>query len=346
MAEQPLIQDDNESGVLPKEVNEWAQDKLTTLFSIGLMKIPEYAGKPSENIETFLKEFGRATIALTRPQKCLALKRALVGDAGLFAKNYLKKYIATGEWKQAKNLLRTRFSAIDINLVYRSELSKMSYEPEKKSLLAYIDKYADLYRKIHTDAKDNNLIQDLGLNLGNDVVLKLNQLSSSWRSMSDFESFRELIGRLEKDIISLEMTAKADSAAQLAITVNKIVKDAISNPITEIKDLLNNMARKPASEPPTTAIAAVKNVQYPSDTFQGNGQGYGKRKERSWNGNQGGKRLGPESSERGFRCGDLLKAYEQRFGPLRGTCFTCGGLHLRKHCPLHEENLKVEGNRQ
>lgn len=80
-------------------------DQLTALqnsLNLNLANVPEFKGSPQEDIEKFLKEFSRATVHLSKEQKCLALKRAPTEDACLFLKNYLKSYITIGDWKEAK----------------------------------------------------------------------------------------------------------------------------------------------------------------------------------------------------------------------------------------------------
>lgn len=208
--------------------------KNSLYLSLGLANLPEFRGTPNEDIEKFFQEFGRATTPLTSEQKCVALKKSLVGDAALFLKKYLKSPVSQGDWKCVKSELRKRFSRIEPSLLYRTELKKMIFDPVESTLLGHVDKYAKLYRKIHSEAKDNELIQDISLNLGKSIVLKLNQLSADWKSLQDFESFRSLISRLERDIITLESDVSGQAAQELTSAVNKLVTVALQPPIKEI----------------------------------------------------------------------------------------------------------------
>lgn len=75
-----------------------------------LLNLPEFGGEPGESIEAFLKDFSRATTTFAPERKCLAIKRALTGDAAIFMKNYLKPVLTTGNWKEIKETLRDRFA--------------------------------------------------------------------------------------------------------------------------------------------------------------------------------------------------------------------------------------------
>lgn len=312
-------------------------------MSIGLANLPEFHGSPSENIDKFLSEFGRATTALTQEQKCLALKKALVGDANVFVKNYLKQQLLQGDWKFIKQTLRKRFSNIEPSLLYRTELNKMSFNPEKHTLLGYVDNYAKLYRKIHTEAKDIELIQDISLNLGNNIVLKLNQLSSNWKTLDNFEMFRDLISRLEKDILTLESSIANINASELTSTVNKLVTAALVPPIKDIKELVTQLIHKPKEETKSENVAAVKHGQYPEASDNRQKRDTGKRRERDWEDEQDRYRYVYK------RAKELKKMYEDKYGEVSGPCYYCGGQHFRRHCPfceMEQPNLKDHGDRR
>lgn len=99
-------QEDDPRTVKPQdssqEIDPLAIFKESIFMTMGLANLPEYHGRPNEDIEKFLREFGRATTALSPQQKCVALKKALVGDASINLKNYLKKLILQGDWKVVK----------------------------------------------------------------------------------------------------------------------------------------------------------------------------------------------------------------------------------------------------
>lgn len=305
-------------------------------MNIGLANLPEYHGYPHEDIEKFLREFGRATTALTQEQKTIAIKKALVGDANVFLKKYLKQHLLLGEWKQIKQKLRERFSRVEPSLLYRTELNKMTFDPTKHTLLGYVDNYAKLYKKIHTEAKDLELIQDISLNLGKSIVLKLNQLSADWKTINNFETFRNLISRLERDIMTLETDISNYNTQELTTTVNKLVTAALLPPIKEFQDLVTRMGQKPKEDTKEENLAAVKHGRYPetNDNRQRRDEDSGKRRDRDWdNGRDRYKGVYKKAKE-------LKRTYEEKFGEVSGPCFLCSGYHFRRHCPLDQPDLK------
>jgi len=171
------------------------------LFNLNLSNIPEYSARPSEDVEDFLKEFGRATATLTAEQKCKAMKRALTRDAGIYAKKYLKQQMDAGNWKTVKEGLRERFAQVDMAINNRAELGKMRFDSTQATLLGYIDRYENLYRKVYPKNSEADLISDVSLNLGAEMTRKLTQISGSWRKITQFEDFRTLIDQLEKSTV-------------------------------------------------------------------------------------------------------------------------------------------------
>lgn len=314
-------------------------DKLreSIYCNFNLLNLPEFRGLPGENIDKFLHDFSRATTTFTPERKCLAIKRSLTGDAGFFAKSYLKPDLVTGKWKEVKEALRNRFSPIDRELMSRTELRNMVYNKDTATLLGYVDRYANLYRKVHPKAEDRELIGDLALNLGAELVRKLNQISPGWQSTVTFESFRALISRLEKDILAYEST-KSVTPAEIMNVVNKTVLAAIEEPMKDIRNLIESAAKKP-DEAVEKTLAAIHHSQ----GYRGARRHF-KRKDRDWDdrtskSNQRPKHSGEvnDRNDKTSRLQDLKKKYEDNFGRLNGECFTCGGFHFKRHCPL--ENI-------
>lgn len=311
-------------------------------MGIGLTNVPEFRGAPREDVEKFLSEFGRATTTLSPEQKCVALRKALVGDASIFSKNYLKCYLSQGKWKEAKELLRKRFSLVDPSILYRTQLNTLSFDPTQSTLLGYVDRYAKLYKKIHPNAGTNELIQDLSLNLGQNIVLKLNHLSADWRSISTFEDFRSLISRLERDIMALESGSASNTTRELVSTVNHLVNSALQPPLKEFHELVGRLSLNSPRKQPQENLAGIKHGGYPPRHEERPPRNSGKRREREWDAET------PQRQSR-RRPVDLRKAYEAKFGELTGPCFLCGGQHFRRHCPLDMpdlNDLKGQGDAQ
>lgn len=319
-------------------------------LGIGLSNLPEFHGRPDEDIGKFLKEFGRATTALNQEQKCVALKKSLVDDASIFSKKYLKEYLTKGNWKTAKQELKKRFLRTEPCLLYRTELKKLVFEPTKNTLLGYVDKYANLYRKVHEQVKDNELIQDISLNLGNDVVLKLNQISADWKTIEDFEVFRGVVSRLERDIMSLESEVTNKSASEIASTVNKLVSSALEEPIKGMQEIISQLSNKSKEKIETENLAAIKHGQYPNPPYNRYRQEYSKKREREWDDNRDRQRIRTAEDQQDISIGErakvLKKAYEKRYGRVTGVCYYCSGYHFRRHCPLETQDLNEVGDRQ
>lgn len=312
--------------------------KNSVFMGLGLANVPEFRGAPNEDINQFLSEFGRATTTLNATQKCLALKKALVGDAATYLKSYLKEDLQKGEWKKAKAKLRDRFSYIEPALLYRTELNKKSFDPKKNTLLGYVDGYAKLYSKIHTGAKDSELIQDLSLNLGKPIILKLNQISADWKSIEDFESFRKLISRLARDIMALEDEISIQETNDIASKVGSLVSSALSPHLKEFKGLISRLDEKSQDKPETEKLAAVKCGEYPTRTKEYPRSDQNKRRGREWE--------ATDQQVPDKRTNDLMKAYEDRHGRVPGACLYCNGMHWHKHCPLRSPHLKGVGDRR
>lgn len=315
---------------------------------LGLNNLPEFSGSPKENIEIFLRTFERATATIPDEQRCLAVRRSLIGDADLYAKTYLEGDLKDGNWTRVKDELRKRFLQEDMAMLYRLELSKMKYDPAQTSLLSYIDRYANVYRKIHPKANNREIIEDLSIHLDKSIIRCLNQLSEDWKQQEDFESFRKLIRRLEKDILSLEPPKKGSTQEILSV-VNQYVSAALEKPIKEMKELLESN-KKETSEP-EDHLAALRNVAYPDNTIR-HDRNDRKRKDRPWEDQSRESRYRRPQQESGpFRnhrvpywVTQLRKTYEETHGEVIVPCIICNGGHHKKHCPLQTDNLKVLGN--
>lgn len=318
-------------------------------YNLNLTNIPEFKGAPQENIDEFLKEFKRVTSSFSNDQRCHALKRALIGDAAIYAKIYLKKELTENNWKEVKNKLRKRFLLIDIELKNRTELRRMVYNKNSSTLLGYVDRYASLYRKVHSKAKDSELIGDLSLNLGQDLVRKLNQLSANWQTDTEFENFRTLIARLERDIIALEPERSTDDTKNLTSTVNQIVVAALEQPLKDIKTILAKAVKKPEEQPePIEVLAAIQHSRDSRNYERRDNYEVSKRKDRPWESSNRAqkepykyRRYSNPEKERLNMAEELKKEYESRYGTPRGGCFVCRGFHFQRHCPLYNiQSLK------
>lgn len=224
----------------------------------------------------------------------------------------------------------------------------MSFDPTKNTLLEYVDKYSKLYRKIHPDTKESEVIEELSLNLGNEIILKLNQISENWKKVDKFESFRQIISRLERDIMSLENSNLNLFNNNLTSTVNKLINSALEDPVKGMKQILNQIVEKTKSH--SENLAAIKHGNYNEQINSRYRNEYNKRRNRDWeeetdrqkvNRNKG-KLEQPDTK----KTRDLRRIYNDKFGEVSGPCYLCRGLHWRRHCSLYAKDLKEPGDRQ
>lgn len=332
-------QETNQDASMVSGLNDSISKLRNALFHhLGLSNLPEFGGSPKENIETFLRAFERATATIPDDQKCLALKRSLTGDADLFAKNYLQEVLNEGDWERAKADLRHRFLQEDLAMLYRLELSRMKYDPSQSTLLSYVDKYANIYRNIHPSAGNREIIEDLSIHLDKDIIRNLNQLSEDWKQSEDFEDFRKLIRRLERDILSLN-TEKRGSTQEILQAVNQYVSAAIEKPMKEMREFL--VTNKKETNEPEDKLAAIKNSTYPEGPNLRRYRQEPKRKERDWERPQlQTYRQDLDHVRIPTWIRQLRKNYEDMFGEIKTNCILCDGHHWKRHCPLQTYNLK------
>lgn len=243
------------------------------------------------------------------------MKRSLVGDAGIHAKNYLKAALSAEDWKEVKRLLRDRFLPSGRELANRTELRNMAYNRQTSTLLGYVDRFGSLYKKVHPKADDAELISDVSLDLGPEFIRQLGRLSPDWQLLKSFEAFRTIIGRMEDDITASERS-QGVSAAEIMKTVNKTVVAALEEPLKEMKSLLA-AASKPSEPIGHESLAAVDHSRRPRD---GQRPPY-KRKEREWERQQPdypSEAAAYRNQEPPPRVQELIKLYEQNFGQSGG----------------------------
>lgn len=167
--------------------------------SINFLKVPEFSGKPDEDVSEFLKKYKVATSMLTDEQKCLSLTRALIGSAAIWSKT-IKSLCSEGKWKEVQKALKDRFGPADRNIRLREKLAKMSYMPSTHTLQSYVEAYEDLYKKAFNEQGGADIIQALRVNLPDRVIRGLNYLDDSWSSYKGMEDFYKLIKRYEANI--------------------------------------------------------------------------------------------------------------------------------------------------
>lgn len=155
---------------------------------------------------------------LSDKHRCLALNRALVDSAAVWAKNNIKTLIEQGNWKSIKDQLIERFGPADIELHQRDKLSRMKYDPEKSTLTSYVELYVATYDKAFTDYNTNESIKSLRMNLPNNIIRRLNYLDDKWGKYENLEDLFSLIKRFETHIEPYEIEEASKQLDKEAIS--------------------------------------------------------------------------------------------------------------------------------
>lgn len=305
-----------------------------THSALNTVVIPEYSGKIGEDVRNFLALFKKNTLTFTDEMRCMALQKALSGTAKIWAKENIKGLIANNDWKAAKEAIVKRFGGPDHDLRHHEELSKLEFNPKKYGLLGFTEKYANLYRRAHPGAKDNEIIKNLKFKLPKNVQRSMNILDDEWVSYEDIKKFYELVDRTEVKLLQLE-EEKLDEGS-IATNMTKMFKD-LKEDLLDKLTVVEKQAEKPAE-----VVAAINNVQAADQDvgkYQKASQKYNVRHE-PYNKNQRGpqKRKNNDTQEpRGSSWSEFkIREYDKRFGRPPGPCQICGGHHRNKHCPLNK----------
>ena len=309
-----------------------SQHAATVLINL---KIPEFSGAPQQEVSKFIKDFKAATLTLNDELKCLALQRAIVGPARVWAKTNIKQELAEGNWEAAKFKLRKRFSLPGEDLRLSEKLAKMQYDSNDMSLSSYVETYADLFKKVQPNSSDRDVIRGMRLNLSPEILKHLNIISATWTTLTSLREFIVLITRVERDILPFESKSKPDTDANLTAMVSAI---------KELKEIVSTQKQPHQIQSQNTEIvAAIANrapayVQpdnkrpFPGDHYEQQNGNF--KKQFNWPrapANAGGQQVGNQS--------ELQRRYEAKFGKVPYPCRTCCGLHFHRHCPLNIQDL-------
>lgn len=326
--------------------------------AISAIAVPEFHGKPNEDVRAFLNRFKVATLALNDELRCLALNKALCGAAHVWAKTNIKNLMLIGDWKQIKRALVARFEAQDRELIYRGKLSKMTFDPEESTLTAYVEAFMDCHRKAHKGGSDKDAIKALKINLPNNIIRNLNLLNDNWSEFSSSDPLFGLIKRVESNIIPYEPKDESN--------VDKLTTESLTRILKEFKD--NLVASKKEKEEEknenTEALAAIRQVDRPDrpeartrvqpigyrpyrGAFQGRKPGpiYNNRYDQGRRFREDYRpfkpretRVNPEERMESPSKEKLQEAYYSRYGKPPGPCQICGEGHFNRHCPFQDLN--------
>lgn len=339
------------------------QNQQTT--AIAGLNIPEFGGLPGEDVKEFLNRFKIVTFTLNNELKCIALRKALVGSARIWAKNNLKELINAGDWKSAKEALEERFQAPDHQERFHQKLANMRYDPKTVTLRSYVEGYAACFRKAHKTATDKNIIESLVQNLPKDIKHTLNLISETWRTMTELKDLYPVIKRVEQTILPYAPAIEEPAERLDVTTMSKLLKqmqeDFKNDCLEKIK-----AETKASSEEAIAALGRIQNQREnnasgnpPQSTTYRNTHYFGPRYNRRDqtqmdNSNQNQQRRPPQpmlpnnATSESTNQMDATKsnsqalqsAYEQKFGVPPGPCRYCRQNHFNRHCPYINHDLK------
>lgn len=336
--------------------------------AISTIPIPEFKGLPGEDVFEFIQRFKLATLTFSEELRCLALNKALIGSAQIWAKESLKSLIKAGHWKPVKKALIDRFAAPDQELRHQQKLMKMKFDDTKGSLTSYIEEYAACYRKAFTNAMDPDIIKSLSLNLPPNIVRHLNILSENWVEFGTMSLLYSLVKRLESKILPYETIQENKDRVCIA----ELSKTLIEMQAT-LKASLDKKEEPKSDKSPEEAIALVGRVNnyehrqgperyqmplkrpapYERPDYQLRSRRYvlDRRPQAFHGNNQQGNQLDQpppyrmlpiqpngDPNSQSVNQDALKAAYERRYGKPPGPCYICGGEHFNRHCLYRDLN--------
>lgn len=338
---------------LAESMNQYTASALTAI------QVPEFKGLPNEDVHEFLKKFKVATLILNDEMKCLALQKALTGAAHNWAKNTIKILLSSGEWRAVKKALVERFEGPDRQSRYHERLEKLKFDPVEETLLSFVEKFTDCYRRAFKDPNDEAIITGLKLKLPSKVQRALNILNDEWTSLKTMDEVYKLVRRAESRILPFddepqeEDKLTASTMAKLLADFKKslVQQNIVEKPKPTVEGPVLAAIRLDANARNNASNQVVNNSDQPAATanqiYQPRLRGYGRREPLGqYKSNQDRRQAGypypakGPNEKQGFRFNDTSKsqelrnAYYQRYGQPPGPCQLCSGDHYNRHCPL------------
>lgn len=330
-----------------------------TSSALSSVQLPEFGGRPEEDVVDFLSRFKRVTYAFDKFNRCAALNRSLTGPARIWAKENIKVDLHLGNWKQAKHALIRRFAAPDQHLRMQQKLNEMKFDPKRMSLTSYVEIYTDFHRKAHASSKDSEIIRSLSLNLPPSIIKHLNVISDNWTNGDDIKEFYVLVKRIDERILPYDNPDDTVDAKVNVANLEKLLKD--------LKDSFqeHQAKTKSAQDEVVAAISTSRNRN-----FNARGQArdqsapYPPRNNYSksafkGNYNQPGRSLNNSSQSNGQintrDTGNVpptgrdqvtfcRESYIAEFGKPPYPCTRCGEDHFHRHCPMRNLNFNGQAN--
>lgn len=347
-------------------------------LSINSVVVPEFNGHPSEDAIEFVTKFKLTTLGFSDTHKCLLINRALKESAYIWAQSSIKEELIKSDWQVVEKKFIERFGPIDKKLYYLEKMKQSMFEPDRTTLISYVERYLSLYKKAYVTYQVNDAIYSLRCNLPDSIIKGLNSLDDNWINYDNFESLLSLVSRYERNILAFD---KKDPQSQT------VSPDTIKNMIEDLKSKFleeHKIKKEPEENPKGLAVISHQTpskpieeskFQYiqpqtsqdrpnykrafksynryhmfgsPDRTYKQNYNSLpkpdsGKRPrndERVRENSVESSRQKEQSQHRyNQRQQDKVNAYYAKYGSSYSECRYCKGKHLNRHCPLLKEDL-------
>lgn len=324
---------------LAESMNQYAATSISSL------SVPKYSGGLNEDIQSFLREFKIATITLNDETRCMAMEKALQGTAYIWAKNNIKTDLRAGNWKNVKRALIERFVAPNQELKHHEELAKLKFDAKSSTLLSFLEKYYECYRKTYKGCEDKAVIIALKLNLPNNVQRSLNVLNDEWVNFDCIKDLYKLARRAEEKILPFEHNEEESNKLDVQ-TFTKLLKDfkdsilkakTNDNEQFERKQETLNVIQRQTNRG-VHQRSGINRQSGPYNGYYTNKRPYETEADNTTGDLKKRTNLQRETSSDNRNNDKLFEAYVERYGKPPGPCYFCSGRHFNRHCPLQYLN--------
>lgn len=327
------------------------------------LTLPEFSGKRGEDVFEFLKRFKRATLTFEDDLKCVALNKALVKSASIWAKVNIRELLRSNQWKLVKKKLIERYAPSDLPLKHLEQLRKMSFNPETDGLLSYVEEYVYCYKRAYRNHAENDVVRSVILNLPPKVMLRLNLMATDCKELETVDDLYKAVGRIESHILPYENDTSGDK---------RVTKEDLKDLMNDIKAVVatrdKTVGEESKEKNPTVAAIGIQQKpvnelvsepiqqnqtssrpQFNSNHKRPYRNNYRGKYHNSFNKGGRGRQYNNHEWQTNCQQGNkpsgtcqaslspLEEAYIKTYGKPPGNCQICNlGLHYNKHCPYKD----------
>lgn len=246
---------------LEKLANSSSNQMATTLASINP---PQFSGAPGEDLNNFLANFNRETLALGDDLKCIALTKSLTLDAAVWARNSRELAEAGNDWSEVVKALKARFGDASSNSKKLEKLTRLKFDANKKTLISYVENFNELYRSVHPETPVSLILLNLNSKLPASVKYQLEIIEPDWLDYTSMSQFYSLVKRVDKalQLHAAQETAKQASIDDLATLVRDLHKRQVTKSTQEtLAAVVPSSQQNQSLPPPLTQSNPVQQQQ-------------------------------------------------------------------------------------